>query len=142
MLGWIVKLFKKKPKKELYKKSEFTQYRFHKGERQYYCQTTDEWLYWYLLTDLVRDDYGRVISMEYTDNRKDLNFKNEGYTEQEIMEYAARYFSTEIYKSNMEIIRGESGERNSGSDTSGSSNSDYDSWYSSSNSDSSGGSSD
>ena len=142
MFDWILKLFKKKPKKKTYKKSDFTKYRYRKGQREYYCEQTNEWLYWYLLVDLVTDEEDNLISLETFDERKDLDFKNEGFTSQEVIEGAQRYTSTDSYKSAIETIMEDNASRNSRTSSSegyssygsSSSSGDYDSYSSSSSS--------
>mgnify|MGYP005988722345 CR=1 FL=1 len=148
MFDWILRLFKKKPKKTSYKKSDFTKYRYRKGQREYYCEQTNEWLYWYLLADLVTDDNEEDVNLESFSERKDLAFSNTNYTSQETMESALRYTSTEGYKTAMENWREEVTTRNSGSyyESGSSSGNSYssssdDSWGSSSSSSDSGSSS-
>ena len=135
MFDWILKLFKKKPKKSSYKKTDFTKYRYYKGERQYYCSETNEWLYWYLLLDIVTDDSGESINLDLMNERQELDFANTGYTTQEVVESAQRYTSSEGYQSAMESIREECySNRSSGYSSpsySGESSSSLDNSYSS-----------
>ncbi len=107
MFNWILKLFKKKPKKTSYKKTDFTKYRYYKGERQYYCSATNEWLYWYLLLDTVIDDSGGSVNLDSMSERQELDFTNTGYTTKEVVESAQRYTSSEGYQSARESIREE-----------------------------------
>lgn len=140
MFDWILRLFKKKPKKTSYKKADFTKYRYYKGERQYYCSETNEWLYWYLLLDIVTDDSGESVNLDSMSERQELDFANTGYTTQEVVESAQRYTSSEGYQSAMESIREECySNRGSYSSTSYSGGSSYssDNSYSSGSSSSS-----
>ena len=148
MFDWILRLFKKKPKKASYKKGDFSEYRYHKGKRQYYCGETKEWLYWYLIADLVTDEDNEAVNLESFSERKDLDFSNNSYSSQEVIESAQRYTSTEGYRTAMDNLREEITTRNSGSyyESSSSSGNSYtsgndDSWSSGSSSSDSGSSS-
>ncbi len=125
MFDWILKLFKKKPKKTSYKKTDFTKYRYYEGERQYYCSATNEWLYWYLLLDIVTDDSGESVNLDSMSERQDLEFSNTGYSTSEVVESAQRYTSSEGYQSAMESIREECYSNNSYSSPSCSGGSSY-----------------
>ncbi len=107
MFNWLLKLFKKNPKKTSYKKTDFTKYRYYKGERQYYCYETNEWLYWYLLLGIVTDDSGESVNLDSMSERQELDFANTGYTTKEVVESAQRYTSSEGYQSARESIREE-----------------------------------
>ena len=141
MFNWLIILFKKKPKKKAYNKSEFTRYRINKGNREYYCQTTNEWLLWSLIADTVFDDEGRSVDLDTQDERFNLDFKG-GYGGEDAVEAAHRYTSTDSYQSAMDSIREDNLTRNSYSDYSGTRSSSYSddsssSWTSSSSSSSS-----
>ena len=148
MFDWILRLFKKKPKKTSYKKSDFSEYRYYKGKRQYYCGETNEWLYWYLIVDLVTDEDDNSVNLESFSERKDLDFSNNGYTSQEAIESAQRYTSTDGYRGAMGnwdrgvTTRNSESYYESGSSSGNSySSSSDDSWSSSSSSSDSGSSS-
>lgn len=139
MFDWILRLFKKKPKKTSYKKADFTKYRYYKGERQYYCSETNEWLYWYLLLDIVTDDSGESVNLDSMSERQELDFNNIGSSTQEVVESAQRYTSSEGYQSAMESIREDNYSKSSYSSPSYSGGSSYssDNSYSSGSSSSS-----